>query len=165
MEQGKDDCLEKPELDIIWTNVSTVQSNLSLWEWAHNQKIDFKLCRYNQLWSWISFYVGKLFIDHGSCEFWQALCPPAIFVRSGLFQLTARFYFVVSGVCNGITTGTHSIGYSIKICHGGWHRSDARTGWDSSFTVVAEELRTELSYTCTGAPANCGPWCILFSHL
>lgn len=56
--------------------------------------------------------------------------------------------FPVSGVCNGVSQGSHDIGYGVGACEGNNGVSDALTGWGSSFHIFVEELRFDMLHTC-----------------
>jgi len=49
----------------------------------------------------------------------------------------------VSGICHEIPAGNHSISYSVGKCEG-FNKTDAYTGWKSSFNIFVEELRVDL---------------------
>ena len=78
-----------------------------------------------------------------------------LFLCASTFVLI--YYVLVSGICTGVPSGSHLIGYWIGMCANYVNHADGYTGWGSSFHVFAEELLLEEAKTCsTAVPVNCG---------
>ncbi|KAF6039054.1 hypothetical protein EB796_002637 [Bugula neritina] len=60
----------------------------------------------------------------------------------------------VSGICHGISLGSHTITYAVGQCVG-YNETDAHTGWQSSFHIFVEELRVDLVKICSSIPVDC----------
>jgi len=61
----------------------------------------------------------------------------------------------VSGICHGISLGSHTITYAVGLCSGYNSHTNALTGWQSSFHIFVEELRVDLVKICSSIPVNC----------
>jgi len=60
--------------------------------------------------------------------------------------------FLVSGICNGVPSGSHLIGYWIGACDGNFGvngQGEGYTGWMSSFIIIVEEILFESADTCS----------------
>ena len=65
-------------------------------------------------------------------------------------------YFVVTGVCYGISSGQLRISYHVGACHNNNQHGDAFTGWGSSFHFFVEEIVLESKKNCVdGTPMVC----------
>lgn len=57
------------------------------------------------------------------------------------------FIVSVSGICDGISAGTHTITYAVgKVDN--FDTPDAFIGWQSSFHIFVEELGADLVQSC-----------------
>mgnify|MGYP001791661988 CR=1 FL=1 len=77
------------------------------------------------------------------------------FCHNHLHHCINTAFFTVSGMCHGISKGSRTITYTVSTCSG-YNPTEAYTGWQSSFHIIAEELRADLIKNCgSGTPVNC----------